>query len=392
MTLAFVLIAATSLAMRAVGDLRSRDVGISPAGLLAADVYLPREPYVTHNISGSGAAEIAAFSPAGPALYDRIRAGLQTIPGVTQVAGVGTHPFGSNPFAQFWTGDVEHSPDNQVAAQYLAVTENYFNTMGFRIVRGRDFSADDRTDSPWVVLVNETLAKQQWPGGDPIGQKLTMTFSPNDEEPAREVIGLVADTMPFRGASEVPPLIYILHRQQGTEQRASLEGRRTVMTFILRTSGGDPMAIADAVRTQVSKVDATVPVAAIRTVQSYLDAGQTVLFQYGEMLLGIFALVVLVAAAVGVYAITAYGVAHRQSMAAAGLFIVVAVVAGAAIGWTAWMRLAGIIVGFLTNLSVTPTDTRPLVITGGILLVAALVVFFAAARRPAPAGTENRLV
>ena len=93
------------------------------------------------------------------------------MPGVVQAAGVGTHPFAANPFVQFWIGDAEHTPDNQVAAQYLAVTENYFNTMGIRIVRGRDFSAADQPDSPWVVLVNETLAKQQWPNGDPIGQR-----------------------------------------------------------------------------------------------------------------------------------------------------------------------------------------------------------------------------
>ena len=296
------------------------------------------------------------------------------MPGVVQAAGVGTHPFASNPFVQFWIGDAEHTPDNQVAAQYLAVTENYFNTMGIRIVRGRDFSAADQPDSPWVVLVNETLAKQQWPNGDPIGQRLTLTFSPNDEEPAREVVGLVADTIPFRGASEVPPLIYVLHRQQATEQRASLEGRRTVMSFIVRTSG-DPLALGDAVRAQVGKVDATTPVASIRTVESYLNAGQTALLQYGETLLGIFALVALVAGAVGVYALTAYGVAHRQSVLALGLFVVAAVVIGAAAGWAGWMRLASVIASFLTNLTVTPSDPMPLVVTGGIILVTALVVF-----------------
>ncbi len=97
MALAFVLIAATGLAMRAVGDLRGRDVGINPAGLLSADVYLPREPYVTRNVSGAGSAEIAEFSPAGAALYDRIRAALQTTPGVVQAAGVGTRPFAVKP-------------------------------------------------------------------------------------------------------------------------------------------------------------------------------------------------------------------------------------------------------------------------------------------------------
>ncbi len=389
MALAFVLIAATGLAMRAVGDLRGRDVGIDPAGLLSADVYLPREPYVTRNVSGAGSAEIAEFSPAGAALYDRIRAGLQSMPGVVQAAGVGTRPFASNPFVQFWIGDLEHTPDNQVAAQYLAVTENYFNTVGIRVVRGRDFSATDQPDSPWVVLVNETLAKQHWPDSDPIGQRLTMTFSPNDEEPAREVIGLVADTIPFRGASEVPPLIYVLHRQQSTQQRASLEGRRTVMSFIVRTSG-DPLALGDAVRAQVGKVDATTPVASIRTVESYLDAGQTALLQYGKTLLGIFALVALVAGAVGVYALTAYGVAHRQSVLALGLFVLTAVAIGAAAGWAGWMRFADVIASFLTNLTVTPSDPGPLVVTGGIILVTALVVFvvgfFAGARRPATTG------
>jgi putative ABC transport system permease protein len=387
--LAFVLIAATGLAMRAVGDLRSRDVGINPAGLLSADVYLPRDPYVTRNVSGTGGVETAEFNPAGAAVYDRIRAALQTMPGVVQTAGVGTHPFASNPFVQFWIGDAEHTPENRVAAQYLAVTENYFNTVGIRVVSGRDFSAADQPDSPWVVLVNETLAQQHWPDGDPIGQRLTLTFSPNDEEPAREVVGLVADTIPFRGASEVPPLIYVLHRQQAMQQRASLEGRRTVMSFIVRTSG-DPLALGDAVRAQVGKVDATTPVASIRTVESYLNAGQTALLHYGQTLLGIVALVALVAGTVGVYALTAYGVAHRQSVLALGLFVMAAVVIGAAAGWAGWMRLASVIEPFLTNLTVTPADPMPLVVTGGIILVTALVVFLGGflvgARRPTTAG------
>jgi putative ABC transport system permease protein len=383
--LAFVLIAAAALAMRAVGDLRGRDVGINPAGLLSADVYLPRDPYVTRKVSGAGGPEIAEFNPAGAALYDRIRAALQTTPGVVQAAGVGTHPFASNPFVQFWIGDAEHTPDNRVAGQYLTVTENYFNTVGIRLVRGRDFSAADQPDSPWVVLVNETLAKQQWPNADPIGQRLTLTFSPNDEEAAREVVGVAADTIPFRGASEVPPLIYVLHRQQATEQRASLEGRRTIMSFIVRTSG-DPLALSDAVRAQVGKVDATTPVASIRTVESYLNAGQTALLQYGEALLGIFALVALVAGAVAVYALTAYGVAHRQSVLALGLFVAAPVVIGTASGWAGWMRLAGVIAPFLTNLRVAPADPTPLVVISGIILGVALVVFLLGARRPATAG------
>lgn len=385
--LAFVLMAATGLATRAVDDLRGSDsdIGIDTTGLLSADVYLPRAPYVTRNISGSGNAEIAEFSPAGPALYDRVRAALETTPGVVKAAGVGTPPFSSNPFVQVWIGDVEQAPENRVAAQYLAVTDQYFDTMGMRIVRGRDFSSTDELDSPWVVLVNETLVQQHWPDQDPIGQPLTLNFFPNDEERPREVIGVVADALPFRGASEVPPLIYILHRQQATLQRASLEGRRTVMSFVVRTTG-DPLSLSDAIRSQVGAVDAAVPVGTIRTVESYLNAGQTALLQYGKTLVGIFALVVLAAAAVGVHALTAYGVAHRQSFAAIGILVVAAVALGVAAGWNGWMRLAGVIESFLTNLTISPSDVAPLVVIGGIIAVAAVVAFLAGVRRSPSVG------
>ena len=79
----------TGLAIRAVGDLRGRDVGIDPSGLLSVDVHLPRDPYVTPNVAKVGSIDIAEYNPAGPALYDRIRAALQTMPGVVQAAGVG---------------------------------------------------------------------------------------------------------------------------------------------------------------------------------------------------------------------------------------------------------------------------------------------------------------
>jgi hypothetical protein len=272
-----------------------------------------------------------------------------------------------------------NTPDQLVQTQYVTVTENYFSTMGIRIVRGRDFAPSDQFDSPWVAVVNEALAKQQWPDADPLGKTIVLTFAANDWEPIREIVGVVADTIPFRGASEVPSLIYLLHRQQTTLQRASLQDRRTVMSFILRTPG-DPLALGEAVRAKVGEVDPTAPVDSIRTVESYLDAGQIPLFRYGRTLLGIFALVALVAAIVGAYALTAYGLAHRQSVLAVGALVAAAVLVGTAVGWAGWMRVTGVITSFLTNLTVVPSDPKPLVVTGGVLLVTALVVVLLTAR------------
>jgi hypothetical protein len=88
--LAFVLLAAAGLAIRAHGDLEGRDLRVDPSGLLAFDVHLPRSPYVTPDVARAGSIELAEYSPAGAAVYDRIRAALQTAPGVVQAAAVGT--------------------------------------------------------------------------------------------------------------------------------------------------------------------------------------------------------------------------------------------------------------------------------------------------------------
>jgi putative ABC transport system permease protein len=393
MALAFVLLAGAGLAIRAFVDLRGRNVGIDSSGLLAFDVHLPRDPYVTPNVAQVGSIEIAEYSPAGAALYDRIHAALRATAGVVQAAGVGTKPFTAAPFVQFWIEEQEHTPDNQIAAQYLAVTENYFNTMGIRVIRGRDFSPVDQRDSPRVILVNEALAREHWPNGDPIGQRLTLTFHPNDGEPPREIVGLVADTLPFRGASEVPPLIYLLHRQQAARQRASLEGRRTVMSFIVRTTGdspvrtaGDPRALGGAVRELVGKVDVTTPVTAIRTVESYLNDGQVRLLQFAATLLGIFALVALVTGVAGIYGLTSYGVTERRKVLTLALRAVAAVVIGAALGLSVWWRLGTVIAPFLTNVTVTPSDPVPLVVTAGVLLATALVACLVPALRATKAG------
>jgi putative ABC transport system permease protein len=265
--------------------------------------------------------------------------------------------------------------------------------MGIRVIRGRDFSPVDQRDSPRVILVNEALAREHWPNGDPIGQRLTLTFHPNDGEPPREIVGLVADTLPFRGASEVPPLIYLLHRQQAARQRASLEGRRTVMSFIVRTTGdspvrtaGDPRALGGAVRELVGKVDVTTPVTAIRTVESYLNDGQVRLLQFAATLLGIFALVALVTGVAGIYGLTSYGVTERRKVLTLALRAVAAVVIGAALGLSVWWRLGTVIAPFLTNVTVTPSDPVPLVVTGGVLLTTALVACLVPALRATRAG------
>jgi putative ABC transport system permease protein len=154
-----------------------------------------------------------------------------------------------------------------------------------------------------------------------------------------------------------------------------------VMSFLLRTQG-DPLAIGPAVRTRVGTVDMTAPVTAIRTVESYLDAGQTALLQFVAAILGVFAIVALVIAVTGVYALTAHGVSRRRSLVLVVLRAIVAVIAGAAVGFVIWNKLGETIASFLTNLTVTPSDPVTLAWAFGLLAVASLLACLVAALRP----------
>ena len=130
----------------------------------------------------------------------------------------------------------------------------------------------------------------------------------------------------------------------------------------------------------------TTPVTSIRTVESYLNDGQVKLLQFAATLLGIFALVALVTSTVGVYAFTSHGVTQRRKVLTLALCAVAAVVIGAALGLGVWRRLGSVIAPFLTNLTVTPSDPVPLVVTGGVLLATALVACLVPARRATRAG------
>ena len=125
----------------------------------------------------------------------------------------------------------------------------------------------------------------------------------------------------------------------------------------------------------------TTPVTSIRTVESYLNDGQVKLLQFAATLLGIFALVALVTGAAGTYGFTSYGVTQRRTVLTLVLRAVAAVVIGAAVGLGAWLRLGSVIASFLTNLTVTPSDPVPLVVTGGVLLATALVACLVPALR-----------
>ena len=173
------------------------------------------------------------------------------------------------------------------------------------LVRGREFGHGDTRSSPWVAVVNETLARTYWPGEDAIGKRIRLDVS--SDEPAREVVGVVRDIPTRRAQMQAEPVVYTSMRQQASTSRAGMAGIFGRMTFVLRTAG-DPAALVAAVRHAVAEVEPDRPLGNISTrrVEPYLLSRYSYVF-----VLVAFAMAATLIASIGVYGVMNYTVAQR---------------------------------------------------------------------------------
>jgi predicted permease len=368
MALSVALVAVSALLIQSLLAVQQAPLGFDPSNVFTLQFRLPQTKYPKPD-------DIARFFKAS---IERVRA----VPGVESAALVRAVPFSGNggTIGYVVDGHPPADPASPPQALFHLVTPDYFKTMRIPILKGRDFTERDDRQTPLVAVINDTMARRAFPNEDPIGKRFT---TPQTQGPIT-VVGVVGDAKHYTSTEPARAQIYAAHYQVPL-----------IFSSLVARTKGPAISVAGDVRKAIWSVDKDQPMWAVSALEDIVGRTQGQA-RFLAILLGIFAGIALLLAAVGIYGVTSYGVAQRTheigirlALGASGdrvlrevvgrgirLTLIASVIG--LIGSIAMSRLAAAVL-----FGVTPTDPAALAGAAGLLALVSLAATFIPARRAA---------
>jgi putative ABC transport system permease protein len=360
---AVVLLIGAGLLIRSLVELKNTHPGFDAHNLLTMRVDLTEQKYPTPE-------KTAQF-------FRELETRIGSLPGVESMGTVSELPLSGQPNDMPYT--VEGRPpvasDEVYDDDFRRVNQNYFATLRIPLLRGRNFTAQEVSQSAKVVIISELLSSQVFPNEEPLGKRLVLGMG----NQAFEIIGVVGDIR-HRSLERKPAAAMYLPTYDGW------------LNVVIRTKG-DPLAITAAVRKEVQAIDPDQPIAAVKTMDQWLGTAVAAP-RYRTSLLGLFAALALVLAATGIYGVMSYSVTQRtheigvrMALGARQLDVLklvvrqgmVLVLIGVGLGLAGAVALTRVLASLLFG--VTAKDPLTFVAVATLLALVAFVACYIPARR-----------